>query len=108
MPGSYDGPDKIEDVQTRWTLKVTAKILPWKPTASFTGVSVYKLAMTNNKIQIVGQEDYWDSINLIDDASGRYRQVDKSIALDDFLGQLKPGGLQVSSFSNIVVRLCRC
>lgn len=92
--GSYDGPDKIEDVQTRWTLKVTAKILPWKPTASFTGVSVYKLAMTNNKIQIVGQEDYWDSINLIDDASGRYRQVDKSIALDDFLGQLKPGGLQ--------------
>eukprot|EP00978_Attheya_sp_CCMP212_P006172 scaffold13873_cov54-Attheya_sp.AAC.1 len=38
-----NGVPKIEDLQTRWTLKVTLKVLPWKPTAVFTGVSIYKV-----------------------------------------------------------------
>ena len=38
-----NGKEKIEDIITRWTLKVTAKVLPWKPEAVFSGVSVYKV-----------------------------------------------------------------
>jgi len=29
----------IADVVTRWTLKVTVRVLPWKPEAVFSGVS---------------------------------------------------------------------
>ena len=50
-------------IQTRWTLKVTLKLLPWKPRAKFTGVSVYTLD-TKNSNKIIQQDDYWDSINL--------------------------------------------
>mmetsp|Transcript_14152 Transcript_14152/g.21740 ORF Transcript_14152/g.21740 Transcript_14152/m.21740 type:complete len:392 (+) Transcript_14152:176-1351(+) len=92
--GSYNGDSEIEDIQTRWTLKVTAKILPWAPTASFTGISVYKLAVIDSKVKVIGQEDYWDSINLMENSSGQYAQVDKSKALNDFFGQIKPSGLQ--------------
>ena len=38
-----NGKVEIEDIITRWTLKVTAKVLPWKPEAVFSGVSVYKV-----------------------------------------------------------------
>lgn len=85
---------RISDVITRWTLKVTAKVLPWKPTARFTGISVYKLATVNDEVLIAGQQDYWDSINLRPDSMGEYQTVDKSVAAEDFLSQLKPGGLQ--------------
>jgi len=38
-----NGQFEIEDIITRWTLKVTAKVLPWKPEAVFSGISVYKV-----------------------------------------------------------------
>ena len=34
------GEVEIENIITRWTLKVTAKVLPWKPEAVFSGISV--------------------------------------------------------------------
>jgi len=72
------------DLITRWTLRITFKILPWAPTARFTGISVYKLDEFN---KIIEQKDFWDSINLI---SGQYKSVDKVEAVNDFLSQLKP------------------
>lgn len=53
-------------IQTRWTLQVTAKIVPGKPRAKFTGVSIYTL---DTEGKILQQDDYWDSINL---DRGRY------------------------------------
>jgi len=84
----------ISDIITRWTLRVTAKILPWKPKAQFTGISVYKVSQSSSAlgIEIIGQEDYWDSINLSEDGSGTYTTAPKTKAIDDFLGQLKPSG----------------
>lgn len=71
------------NLETRWTLKVTAKSLPWKPRAEFTGISAYTL---NDDGKIVRQEDFWDSINL---KNGKYEAVGKVAGLSDFLGQLK-------------------
>ena len=71
-------------LQTRWTLKVTVKAIPWKPRAVFTGVSIYTLNTQTNKI--IKQDDYWDSINLI---NGNYMPVSFNLGLSDFLGQLK-------------------
>jgi len=93
---SDDG-TQISDIITRWTLKVTAKVLPWKPTARFSGISVYKVEpdvkpSSSTGVQIIGQTDYWDSINLVPNSGGEYGRVDKGIAISDFLGQLKPGG----------------
>merc|ERR1712194_119986 len=34
----------ISNIITRWTLRVTAKVLPWSPTARFTGISVYEVS----------------------------------------------------------------
>jgi hypothetical protein len=70
-------------IQTRWTLKVTAKVLPWKPRATFTGISVYTL---DNIGRVAKQEDYWDSINL---NRGEYSFVSLGEGIADFLGQLK-------------------
>ena len=87
----------ISDITTRWTLRLTAKVLPWKPTARFTGVSIYKVRPNSASpvgVEIVGQEDYWDSINIVENSNGSYKAVDKSVALQDFLGQLQPGGFQ--------------
>lgn len=90
--GETDG-TIISDIQTRWTLKVTASVLPWEPTARFTGISVYKLAPGGaNGVEIIGQLDYWDSVNLKDDGSGQYQTVAKWTAVQDFIAQLKPGG----------------
>mmetsp|Transcript_17059 Transcript_17059/g.48985 ORF Transcript_17059/g.48985 Transcript_17059/m.48985 type:complete len:440 (-) Transcript_17059:185-1504(-) len=90
-----EGKVEIAEITTRWTLKVTASVLPWKPTARFTGISVYKVvpdASSSNGVQIVGQTDYWDSVNLQPNSGGQYQRVEKSLAIQDFLNQLKPGG----------------
>ena len=100
---------RIEDLITRWTLRMTVSILPWKPTARFTGISVYKVQPTkttssssassssNLGITIVGQTDYWDSINIQPNSNGKYHKVEKGIAINDFLDQLKPNGFQAQS-----------
>jgi len=91
---------EIQDVFTRWTLKLTAKILPWKPTARFSGISVYKVVLDDTqgtKIQIVRQMDYWDSVNILPNSTGQYQSVASGIAISDFLDQLKPGGFQAQS-----------
>lgn len=81
----------ISDVITRWTLRMTIKVLPWKPTARFTGISVYQIQPGGPKgVQILHQTDYWDSINLQQLSNGTYQTVDKSIAVQDFLQQLRP------------------
>lgn len=96
----------ISDIQTRWTLRLTAKVFPWKPTARFTGISVYKVVPTNDDdddddegvgVKIVGQKDYWDSINIKPNSNGQYQTVDKGVAITDFLNQLKPGGFQAKT-----------
>ena len=70
-------------VETRWTLRVTVKILPWQPTARFSGISVYSLG-EDGKIR--KQNDYWDSVNL---QSGAYVEKTFFDGVKDFLGQLK-------------------
>jgi len=70
-------------LRTRWMLRLCAKILPWKPMARFTGVSEYKL---DEDCKVVSQQDYWDSINLLD---GEYKPVSTLEGVLDFLGQLK-------------------
>mmetsp|Transcript_5105 Transcript_5105/g.7526 ORF Transcript_5105/g.7526 Transcript_5105/m.7526 type:complete len:338 (-) Transcript_5105:1213-2226(-) len=99
----------IDDIITRWTLRMTISILPWKPTARFTGISVYKVkattsATTNdnkdnnvNDVTIVNQKDYWDSINIVPYSGGEYGEVEKGVAINDFGNQLKPSGFQAQS-----------
>lgn len=98
---SNGGGLSISDIQTRWTLRLTAKVFPWKPTARFTGISVYKVVPTNDDegvgVKIVGQKDYWDSINIKPNSNGQYQTVDKGVAITDFLNQLKPGGFQAKT-----------
>lgn len=90
---------EIEDITTRWTLRLTAKVLPWKPTARFSGISVYKVKPSSTKtgVQIVNQIDYWDSININPNKTGTFQTVAKSRAIQDFLDQLKPGGFQAKA-----------
>jgi len=79
----------ISNITTRWTLRVTAKVIPWSPTARFTGISVYNVSPGGSEGVVVDhQTDYWDSINI--QTGGKYDKVDKSIAVKDFLEQLKP------------------
>ena len=93
-----NGTIEIADIITRWTLRMTVKILPWSPSPVFSGVSVYKLQPGGNEgIQIVGQTDYWDSINIKPNTSSlepktQYQKVDKGRAVSHFLDQLKPDG----------------
>jgi hypothetical protein len=95
--GQVQADGSISNIITRWTLRVTAKVLPWKPTARFSGISVYEVQPSNTPegVQVVHQTDYWDSINL--QPGGAYQKVDKGSALADFLNQLKPGGFQAQS-----------
>ena len=96
---------EIDEIVTRWTLRMTVKAIPWKPTARFSGISVYNVKQnTRSKVgvSIVGQTDYWDSINILPgsdckDAQDQYQTVDKSIAISDFLNQLSPGGFQAQA-----------
>mmetsp|Transcript_4168 Transcript_4168/g.6079 ORF Transcript_4168/g.6079 Transcript_4168/m.6079 type:complete len:427 (-) Transcript_4168:104-1384(-) len=94
-----DATGDISDIVTRWTLRVTAKAFPWKPTAVFSGISVYEVVPSSSSVgvQILHQTDYWDSVNLAPDGSGEYRTVDKGVAIQDFVGQLKPGGFQAQA-----------
>lgn len=86
----------ISDIVTRWTLRFCFKILPWKPTARFSGISVYKARAGGSEgVQIFQQNDYWDSINLQPD--GTYHAVDKAVGLADFLDQLKPSDINAPS-----------
>jgi hypothetical protein len=92
----------ISDIITRWTLRFTFKALPWAPTARFSGISVYSVVPGGSEgVLITGQADYWDSINLVNNNSsgGRreYQKVSQWAALQDFLNQLKPGGLVATS-----------
>mmetsp|Transcript_1822 Transcript_1822/g.3976 ORF Transcript_1822/g.3976 Transcript_1822/m.3976 type:complete len:431 (+) Transcript_1822:148-1440(+) len=87
----------ISNIVTRWTLRVTAKAIPWNPTARFTGISVYEVSKGGSEGVVVDhQTDYWDSINIVGggggdgDRQGTYAKVDKAIAVGDFLDQLKP------------------
>jgi len=98
--GEIKDGNQISDIITRWTLRVTFKALPWKPTARFSGISVYKLeANLSNKsrpaVQIAGQTDYWDSININPNAKdGQYQSVPNSVAIQDFINQVKPGSFE--------------
>lgn len=89
----------IADIVTRWTLRFTFKALPWKPEAVFSGVSVYDVRPGGAEgVKIVGQKDYWDSINIRENTDSlvpqaQYQKVSKVAALQDFLGQLQPEGL---------------
>ncbi len=76
--------DQVDDrtIQTRWTLSVTMKGLPWKPRLKFTGVSIYTL---NDALLIQNQVDYWDSINL---NKGKYEEMPFTDGLNDFLSQI--------------------
>jgi len=107
---SSDG-KTISDIVTRWTLRFTFQLMPWAPTAVFSGISVYGVKPTSQLsgaslsspgVQIVSQADYWDSINLIPNSGGEYKGVEKSKALSDFLNQLNPNkvlGLSPSAMS---------
>ena len=79
----------ISNIITRWTLRFTFKILPWKPTARFSGISVYEVSVGGSEGVLVDQQtDFWDSINIKD--GGKYEKVEKGIAIKDFVDQLKP------------------
>ena len=98
-----DNSVSINDIQTRWTLRLTMSILPWKPTARFTGISIYKVVEEKGKgkngggVVIMKQIDYWDSVNIKPNSNGEYQIVEKGIAIQDFLNQLKPNGFQAQS-----------
>jgi hypothetical protein len=83
----------IEDIddrtlQTRWTLQVRFKILPWRPLAQFSGISIYDLGADG---RVLRQTDYWDSINL---SEGRYTSVPKLLGATDFIKQILPRPLR--------------
>jgi hypothetical protein len=79
----------ISNIITRWTLRMTIKAIPWGPTARFSGISVYDVVPGGSEgVQVTHQTDYWDSINI--KQGGEYAKVDKGIAVQDFLDQLKP------------------
>eukprot|EP01031_Cornospumella_fuschlensis_P031505 gene31505-38076_t len=78
-------------LQTRWTLQVTVKA-PWQPRAKFTGISLYTL---DSEGRVAKQEDYWDSVNLI---NGHYVKKGVAEGLGDFAEQLqKPSGAELSA-----------
>mmetsp|Transcript_31843 Transcript_31843/g.67515 ORF Transcript_31843/g.67515 Transcript_31843/m.67515 type:complete len:445 (-) Transcript_31843:133-1467(-) len=94
---------KISELVTRWTLRVTAKVLPWKPTAVFSGISVYNVKPGGKEgVEITGQTDYWDSINIkpntpLSPPQNQYQKVPTNIAVQDFLNQLKPEGFTAAA-----------
>jgi hypothetical protein len=85
---------RIQPITTRWTLKLTVTILPWKPTATFSGISVYNLIPVDKQpmVQIIKQTDYWDAINILPMSQGQYHKVPSSLAVGHFLQQLAPRG----------------
>ena len=98
--GEIQEDGSIGEIITLWTLRLTAKILPWKPTARFSGASVYKVVPDSSSsvgVSIRGQTDYWDSINIAPNSGGEYQKVDTMTAVGDFLDQLSPGGFQAQT-----------
>ena len=91
-------------LRTRWTLQFRFRLLPWAPLARFTGVSDYTLDYQN---RIVGQRDWWDSINL--QPRGTYAPVPKLTALGDLVAQLSPAntGAQQASDKELPYELLR-
>ena len=84
-----DTDGSISNIITRWTLRITPKVLPWTPTARFTGISVYEVSPGGPEgVLINHQTDYWDSINIKE--GGEYEKVGKMNAIRDFLSQLNP------------------
>jgi hypothetical protein len=89
--GEVAADGSISEITTRWTLRVTAKVLPWTPTARFSGISVYEVSAGGSEgVQVVHQTDFWDSINIRPSSGGEYQKVDTLTAVKDFLGQVKP------------------
>ena len=94
-------------IQTRWTLQVNVKFLPWKPRAKFTGVSIYTVSGEPGSEKVVRQEDYWDSVNL---KGGKYQAMGFVDGLSDFLGQIfdnpDSGGAEMAgtSYGTLKVR----
>jgi hypothetical protein len=85
--------NEVMDITTRWTLRMTLKVLPWTPTARFSGVSIYKVGTGGPKgVQILKQTDYWDSINMV--PGGTYVGVSKVEAFKDFAAQLQDENMQ--------------
>jgi hypothetical protein len=85
--------NEVMDITTRWTLRMTLKVLPWTPTARFSGVSIYKVGIGGPKgVQVLKQTDYWDSINMV--PGGTYVGVGKGEAFKDFLAQLQDENMQ--------------
>jgi hypothetical protein len=121
--GNNESDIYISDIVTRWTLSFCFKILPWKPTARFSGVSVYRVvgvpqqpvAVVDKRreqqpheqlvIQIVQQNDFWDSINLQPD--GSYQAAPKSVGLFDFMDQLRPHVLAPAAGPELPYELLR-
>jgi hypothetical protein len=94
--GSTSAKVAVADMITRWTLRMTVQVIPWSPTARFSGISVYKVVPGGpHGVMIKQQTDYWDSVNL--QTGGSYQKVAVKLALQDFLGQLSPANLQAPS-----------
>jgi len=98
--GEIDSDNNISNIQTRWTLRFTFQALPWKPTARFSGISVYTVQPCSANqvgIEITSQHDYWDNINLQPGDGSKYQDVSRLEGLQDLWNQLKPGGFQASA-----------
>lgn len=76
-------------LRTRWTLGFTFKLLPWQPKAIFSGISEYVI---DGDAKVVGQRDYWDTINL--GQSGTYSPEAPLAGLGDLGEQLLPAFLR--------------
>lgn len=74
---SSSGQVEIGDIITRWTLKVTAKVLPWKPEAVFSGISVYKVQPGGKEGEISDHISFYRLIKQI--SYSRYSQAFPSL-----------------------------
>ena len=94
---SDDGTIEIGEIQTRWTLRFTFKILPWSPTPRFSGISRYTVRVGGPKgVQVVKQADFWDTINLLPGGDD-YEAVDRVVAVKQFVELIKPGSFEAPS-----------
>lgn len=57
-----DVPGDLTRLRSRWTLGFDFKLLPWKPSAIFTGISDYKI--DESSALVLSQRDYWDVLSL--------------------------------------------
>jgi len=78
-------PEDEYKMRTRWTAGLKFKMVPWTPTIYFTGISEYTL---DANAQVLGQRDYWDTVNLVDD--GRYATEPIFSGYGDMAEQMTP------------------